>query len=84
MRRRGTAQVAQLQTDMAAVLAEQRALEHALEEYVSGEIRAMALLDGQRAGQQRCRRLIEEKIEAVRSLQDELDLLLPRQRKPEE
>lgn len=76
-------QVVLLRTGMTTVLAEKRALEHAFEEYVSGEVKAMALLDGQRAGQARCKRLIVEKDDAIGQLQDEIDLLIPRQREPE-
>lgn len=71
---------ARLERDIVTVRDEQRCLEHQLEDAIQSEIRGMSMADGARANQSRCRRLIEERAQAICSLQDELrDLPEPRQ-----
>lgn len=75
-----TEQVGLLERNIVTVRADQRAAQHQLEEAVSTEIRALALLDASRAIQTRCRRKVTEYAEAICSLQDEIAALIPKQR----
>ena len=73
-------QIRRLEADIVRVRFDQVAAQLQLEEAVTAEIRGLALVDGARAVQARCRRMVEEYAQAISSLQDEITELVPKQR----
>lgn len=75
-------QVRSLEADIVRARFDQVAWQHQLEEFVSAEVRGLALVDSARAGQTLARRHIEENAQAISSLQDEISALIPPPRPP--
>lgn len=74
------AKVAQLQGTITATRAQQRDLQHRLEEAVTVELRALAQLDSAQAIQTECRAKIDECAAAISSMQDAIADLVPKPR----
>jgi len=73
-------QVADLEASILKVRGEQLALEHQRADAIEQEHRALAMVDAARAIQGRCDRLIEERADAIGTLQDEIAALIPKPR----
>lgn len=76
------AKVAQLEGTITVTRAQQRDLQHRLEEAVTVELRALAQLDTAQAIQTECRAKIEECAQAISAMQDQIAELIPGQRAP--
>ena len=71
-----------LRADMHRVRADQQAARQQWAEAIEGERRALEAAESFRAVQARCERIDQECTAALGMLQDEIDELIPRQRKP--